>query len=109
MFEGRRPMGRLFYLLLAIVMTIPNAQAQGPATTTISDTVYRADGNPAGGVLLIFWPAFTTADGHTVAAGAKRARRWEQEVRYRWHWFQMQMQRQCGHAIRWCINWMMAR
>src|SRR5207248_3132116 len=35
------------------------------------DTVYRADGNPAAGVLLISWPAFTTASSATVAAGNK--------------------------------------
>ena len=35
--------------------------------------MYRADGNPAGGVLLIFWPAFTTASGQTVAAGTANA------------------------------------
>src|SRR5579872_985933 len=72
MFEGCRPMGRLFYLLLILAAGVA-AQGQGPATTTISDTVYRADGNPAGGVLLISWPAFTTAGGQTVAAGTTSA------------------------------------
>jgi len=46
------------------------AQAQGgPATTQVKDTVYRADGSPAEGVLLISWGGFTTADGKPVAAG----------------------------------------
>jgi hypothetical protein len=62
-------MGRLFYLLLMMAIIATRAQAQGPATTTVSDIVYRADGTPAGGVLLISWPAFTTAGGQTVAAG----------------------------------------
>jgi hypothetical protein len=35
----------------------------------VSDVVYRADGLPAGGTLLISWPAFSTADGKPVAAG----------------------------------------
>ena len=35
-------------------------QAQTPPTTTVSDTVFRADGSPARGTLLISWPAFTT-------------------------------------------------
>ena len=35
--------------------------------------MYRADGNPAGGILLIFWPAFTTASGQTVAGGTASA------------------------------------
>jgi trimeric autotransporter adhesin len=69
MLDKCRPIGRLFYLPLAIAMMAAGTQAQGPATTTVSDTVYRADGNPAGGMLLIFWPAFTTAGGQTVAAG----------------------------------------
>ena len=29
------------------------------ATTTIQDTVYRADGTPAGGTIVVSWPAFT--------------------------------------------------
>jgi hypothetical protein len=43
--------------------------AQTLPTTTISDTVYRADGTPAGGTLLISWPEFTTAAQGEVAAG----------------------------------------
>ncbi len=65
---GRRN-GRLFCLALGWVLAAGLAIAQGPALTTVSDTVYRADGSPASGTLLISWPAFTTADGHTVAAG----------------------------------------
>ncbi len=65
MFRTRRPVGRLFcFLLLAGWM-----QGQGPATTTISDTVYRGDGTPAGGTLLISWPTFIAATGQAVAAG----------------------------------------
>ncbi|MFZ0285014.1 MAG: hypothetical protein WAL32_07265, partial [Terriglobales bacterium] len=37
--------------------------------TTISDVVYRADGTPAQGTLLIFWPEFTTSGDQAVAAG----------------------------------------
>ena len=72
MFERRRPMGRLFYCLLLMAMAV-SAHAQGPASTIVSDTVYRADGNFAGGVLLISWPAFTTSGGQTVAAGTTSA------------------------------------
>lgn len=59
-----RPLGRLFYWLLTVVLFPIMLQAT-PATTRISDVVYRADGTPAGGVLLISWPAFTTADAIT--------------------------------------------
>ena len=73
MSDASRPMGRLFYLLPTIlgwiVMASMISAAQTPALTTISDIVYRADGTRAGGTLLISWPAFTTADGHAIAAG----------------------------------------
>jgi hypothetical protein len=42
---------------------------QEPVKTLISDVIYRADGTPAGGNLLITWPTFTTVDGKAVAAG----------------------------------------
>ena len=45
-----------------------NAVAQ-VATTTVSDTVYRADGTPAAGTVVVSWNAFTTAGGESVAAG----------------------------------------
>lgn len=69
MFQARRLQRRLFLLLLGLAMATPAARAQTPATTTINDTVYRADGTPAGGMLLIYWPAFTTSGGQAVAAG----------------------------------------
>jgi len=73
MFDASRPIGRLFYLLPAILAWIVLASgistAQTPARTTISDVVYRADGTVAGGTLLISWPAFTTAAGQAIAAG----------------------------------------
>ena len=43
--------------------------AQQPARTTVTDTVYRADGSAASGTVLISWPEFTTADSKPVAAG----------------------------------------
>ena len=59
-------------LLLALLMGLTlssTLQAQGPALTTISDTVYRADGTAASGTVLISWPSFQTAGGEAVAAG----------------------------------------
>ena len=76
---GRRPSGRLFYWLMAMVMiggferaasgagAVPQS---GPATTTIADTVFLADGSRAAGSLIITWPAFLTASGVAVAGGA---------------------------------------
>ena len=63
-----RHLWRLFSLAVFGTLSISVA-AQGPALTTISDTVFRANGEPASGTLLISWPAFTTADNHSVAAG----------------------------------------
>ena len=70
MLDNRRLMGRLFYWLLTVILLSVMLQAK-PATTTISDVIYRADGTPANGVLLISWPAFTTSDGAAVAAGTQ--------------------------------------
>ena len=56
--------------ILLIALTLSTGlQAQGPALTTISGTVYRADGTPASGTVLISWPSFQTAEGDSVAAG----------------------------------------
>jgi hypothetical protein len=78
---GRRPIGRLFYWLVAATMigsavrgsgAAPVPQS-GPVTTTIADTVFLADGSKAQGNLIITWPAFLTASGSAVAGGATTA------------------------------------
>jgi len=57
-------------LTLLVVLAIPaSSYAQGPALTTISSTVYRADGTAAEGTALITWPSFVSADGYAVTAG----------------------------------------
>jgi hypothetical protein len=75
MFEIRRPSGRIFYLALAWMIAAPGirlhaAPQSGPALTSVVDTVYRADGTPAQGILVITWPAFVEANGTAVAAGS---------------------------------------
>ena len=65
----RRP-GRLFYCLISLLLAAHLAHAAQPAKTLITDTLYRADGSPAAGTLLISWPAFTAAEGKAVAAGS---------------------------------------
>jgi hypothetical protein len=71
MLQASRRQWRLFYLPLGCALLALAGQnfAQGPTLTTVSDTVYRADGSPAAGTLLISWPAFVSASGATVAAG----------------------------------------
>ena len=51
------------------VLLAASGLAQQPARTTVTDTVYRADGSAASGTVLISWPEFTTADLKPVAAG----------------------------------------
>ncbi len=69
MFDARRLSGRLFLLLLMVGSGCHMLRAQAPATTTVSDVVYRGDGTPAGGTVLISWPAFTTTSNQAIAAG----------------------------------------
>ncbi|MGA8154173.1 MAG: hypothetical protein WB952_24715 [Terriglobales bacterium] len=60
---------RQWRLFLLVPVLMLEAWAQAPTRTTISDSVYRADGNAAEGTLLISWPAFTTSGGQPVAPG----------------------------------------
>ncbi len=62
LFEPRRLAGRLSYWVLATLLAGGVSHATGPITTTVNDVVYRADGTPAAGMLLISWPAFVSAD-----------------------------------------------
>ena len=75
MLQACRPVGRLFYWVLAVVMVTASsalvaAPQSGPPLTSVVDTVYMANGTPATGVLLITWPAFVTAGGTAVAPGS---------------------------------------
>ena len=59
-------------VMMALLMVLGGARrlvAQGPSMTTIADTIYRADGTPASGTVLISWPSFQTGNGEAVAAG----------------------------------------
>ena len=77
--SGRRPMGRHFYWLLVMVTMVTGCRLtasgaapvpqNGPASTTVADTIYLADGSTAQGNLIIQWPAFVTASGTAVAGG----------------------------------------
>ena len=72
MFELCRPLGRLFLCAL-MVLAFATGSSAAPATTTVSDVIYRGDGTPAKGTLLISWPAFVSADGQAVSAGTLSA------------------------------------
>jgi hypothetical protein len=68
-FDPCRLIGRLFYLLVSLLLAFGVARAVPPLTTTVSDVVYRADGSAASGTLLITWSQFSTPDNKAVAAG----------------------------------------
>lgn len=74
-----RPVGRVFYWALIFgigcglqiaAFGVPVPPQSGAGTTTVSDTVYFADGTPASGTLIITWPSFSTLSGTAVAAGS---------------------------------------
>ena len=56
-------------LLVSLFLMFHAGHAQAPQLTTINDVVYRANGAPAQGSVVISWPAFSTADQRAVAAG----------------------------------------
>ncbi|HEX6879242.1 MAG TPA: hypothetical protein VF135_02670, partial [Terriglobales bacterium] len=68
--ETYRLRGRFFcWALIGFVVFSIGMPLHAARTTRISDVIYRADGLPAAGTLVISWPAFTSGDGEAVAAG----------------------------------------
>ena len=58
------------WILIGVLFSLMTAASVAQVNTTqVADTVYHADGTPAGGTVLISWPAFTTATGATIASG----------------------------------------
>jgi hypothetical protein len=71
--------GRFFAVLisLSVAICLPrvafaggSTKAPAPTLCQISDTVYRADGSPAQGTVLVSWQAFTTSAGQAVSPGS---------------------------------------
>ena len=59
---------------MLLLILVPVVATAGAVTTTqVADTVYRADGTPATGTVVISWAGFTTAGGQTVAGGSTSA------------------------------------
>jgi len=72
--HSRRLTGRFFSVLISLILVaaIPRLMPAfdgGLTLCHIVDTVYRADGKPAQGTVVVVWPAFTTAAGQPVASG----------------------------------------
>ncbi len=59
--------------MVAFAAVLPLRLTAQIRTTTVQGTVYRADGTPASGTVLISWPAFTTPQNQAVAAGSTSA------------------------------------
>ena len=67
-------MGRtLAGVLLAMILAMGPAALPQVTTTTVADTIYRADGSVAGGTVVISWPEFSTATGQAVSGGSVSA------------------------------------
>src|SRR5271165_3940834 len=69
--------GRFFIVLISLSlavclprMALAGGGAKGPTLCQISDTIYRADGSPAQGTVLISWESFTTSAGQAVTPGS---------------------------------------
>src|SRR5215470_6099357 len=66
-YRGRTLVGWL--LAVAGVLALAITAFAQVVTTKVTDTIYRADGTPAGGSVIVSWAAFTTTSGQAVAAG----------------------------------------
>ena len=67
-----RPFGRLLlFVLLPLLLCGTGTGAAVQGRTVVQDFIYRADGTPASGTLLISWPSFRSANNQYVGAGSK--------------------------------------
>jgi len=75
--KTHRLTGRFFSVLISLTFAVllPRFVMADNSLTLcqVSDIVYRADGKPAQGTVVILWPEFTTAAGQPIAAGSLRA------------------------------------
>jgi trimeric autotransporter adhesin len=68
-----KPRGWTLVGMLLAVVTVSAVAQSSIATTTVTDTIYRADGTAATGTVLITWPAFSSALGQTIPSGSTSA------------------------------------
>jgi hypothetical protein len=71
--SGTKRVLMLLAVLVAMIAGFAGMAAAQVPTTTVSDTVYSANGTPVGGTALVSWSSFTTAGGQTVPAGSTSA------------------------------------
>ncbi len=64
-----RPLGRLLiFVWAALLLCVPGAKAE-PVKTVVQDTLFRANGQVAQGMLTVRWNSFSTSAGEAVPAG----------------------------------------
>ena len=68
--SGTKRVLTLLVVLVAMIAGYAGKAAAQVPMTTVSDTVYSANGTAAGGTVLVSWSSFTTASGQTVLAGS---------------------------------------
>ena len=62
------------WILIGVLFAVFTVTAAAQiATTSVTDTIYHADGTRATGTALISWPAFTTAAGNSIPSGTTSA------------------------------------
>jgi hypothetical protein len=60
--------GKRLAIFLTALYLLAAAPGQAPSTTTVSGTVYLANGLPGSGTLVLSWPTFTTSGGQLIEA-----------------------------------------
>ena len=68
----RAAASRIGVVLAVLLWVGPGAAWATPALTTIQDQLFRADGTPVNGTLLISWKAFVAADSSNIPANTLR-------------------------------------
>lgn len=61
------------WVLVSMLFAVTITAAAQIATTTVTDTIYRADGSAATGTVVVTWQTFTTPLGQSVPAGTASA------------------------------------
>jgi hypothetical protein len=65
---------RTVAMLLFAIATLPSngfSQSSGPALTSVKDTVYKSDGSPATGSVVISWDSFLSQESKPIFGGSK--------------------------------------
>jgi len=68
--QGGRRLAAILLAVPGVLVLFTAAVLAQVVTTQVTDTIYRADGTPASGTVLISWSAFTTGTGQAVPSGS---------------------------------------